>query len=261
MGILNVTPDSFSDGGLFTGEEAIAAQAGAIISEGADLIDLGGESTRPYSEPVPLQEELRRVLPAIACIRALSSDIPISIDTTKAEVARQALAAGADIINDVSALRFDPEMVKVAIACEAPVILMHMRKTPQDMQDAPAYDNVPEEIISFLEERIAWAIAQGLGREKIIIDPGIGFGKTMAHNLTILKYLRSFKTLGCPLLVGHSRKAFIGSLLNLEIKERDLPTAILSAYCATQGADILRVHDVRGTMQATRLYAAIHQAS
>ncbi|MFA7382261.1 MAG: dihydropteroate synthase [Desulfurivibrionaceae bacterium] len=260
MGILNVTPDSFSDGGRFTQAEAISAQVEAMLAVGTDLIDVGGESTRPYAEPVSENEELRRVLPAIACIRALHGSIPVSIDTTKAEVAHQALMAGADIINDVSALRFDPAMIEVAVTHEAPVILMHMRKTPKDMQDNPVYADIIQEIIDFLAERISWATEQGLDRKRIIIDPGLGFGKTVAHNLTILKNLRMFKSLGCPLLVGHSRKGFIGALLAIETQNRDLATALLSSYCATQGADILRVHDVEKTMQAVRLHEAILQA-
>ena len=261
MGILNIPPDSFSDGGRLTQEESLSAQIKIMLDSGTDLIDVGGESTRPYAEPVSEHEELRRVLPAITRIRALHGSIPISIDTTKAEVARQALNAGADIINDVSGLRFDPEMIRVAITHEAPVILMHMRKTPKDMQDEPVYDDVIQEITDFLAERISWAMEQGLDRQRIIIDPGLGFGKTVGHNLTILKNLRTFKNLNCPLLVGHSRKGFIGSLLALEAQDRDLATAMISAYCATQGADILRVHDVEKTMQAVRLHEAIIQAS
>ncbi|MDG4477108.1 dihydropteroate synthase [Thiovibrio frasassiensis] len=257
MGILNVTPDSFSDGGRYSQKEALSAQVRTMLDNGADLIDVGGESTRPYAEPVSEHEELQRVLPAIACIRALHRTIPISIDTTKAEVARQGLQEGADIINDVSGLRFDPAMVRIAIDYQAPVILMHMRKTPKDMQDEPVYDDVVQEIIDFLAERISWATAQGLDREQIIVDPGLGFGKTVIHNLTILKHLGKFKNLGCPLLVGHSRKGFIGKLLSLETQERDLATALLSSYCATQGADILRVHDVEKTVQAVRLHEAI----
>ena len=260
MGILNVTPDSFSDGGRFTQDQALAAQVKAMLDNGADLIDVGGESTRPYAEPVSEAEELRRVLPAIACIRALHRSIPVSIDTTKAEVARQALVAGADIINDVSGLRFDPAMIRIAVAHEAPVILMHMRKTPKDMQDEPVYDDVIQEITDFLAERISWATGQGLDRQRIIVDPGLGFGKTVLHNLTILKHLRVFKKLGCPLLVGHSRKGFIGTLLGLETRERDSATAMISSFCATQGADILRVHDVKKTAQAVRLHEAIRQA-
>lgn len=260
MGILNVTPDSFSDGGRFTQDETLSAQITTMLDSGADLIDVGGESTRPYAEPVSEHEELRRVLPAIACIRAMHRSIPVSIDTTKAEVARQALNAGADIINDVSALRFDPAMIRIAIAHDAPVILMHMRKTPKDMQDEPVYDDVIQEITDFLAERISWATEQGLDRQRIIVDPGLGFGKTVTHNLTILKHLRAFTNLGCPLLIGHSRKGFIGRLLALETRERDLATALISSYCATQGADILRVHDVKKTMQAVRLHEAILQA-
>ena len=260
MGILNVTTDSFSDGGRFTQGEAISAQVKAMLASGADLIDVGGESTRPYAEPVSEKEELRRVIPAIACIRELHGSIPVSIDTTKAEVARQALKAGADIINDVSALRFDPAMIRIAVTHEAPVILMHMRKTPKDMQDNPLYDDVIQEIMSFLTERISWATGHGRARERIIIAPGLGFGKTVAHNLTILKNLHMFKNLGCPLLVGHSRKGFIGTVLSLETQNRELATALLSSYCATQGADIIRVHDVEKTMQAVRLHEAILQA-
>ena len=260
MGILNVTPDSFSDGGCYTEEKALSIQIRAMLDSGADILDVGGESTKPYAEPVPEDEELRRVLPAIACIRAMHGSIPVSIDTTKAEVARQAIQAGADIINDVSGLRFDAEMIRVAIAHEAPVILMHMRKTPKDMQDEPVYDDVVQEITDFLAERISWATKQGLGRERIIVDPGLGFGKTVEHNLTILKNLRAFKNLGCPLLIGHSRKGFIGKILTLEAQDRDLPTALILSYCATQGVDILRVHDVEKTMQAVRLHEAIIQA-
>ena len=260
MGILNVTPDSFSDGGRFTEDENLSAQIRTMLDSGADLLDVGGESTRPYAEPVSEDEELRRVLPAIASIRAMHDSIPISIDTTKAEVAHQALNAGADIINDVSALRFDPEMIRIAVSHGAPVILMHMRKTPKDMQDEPVYDDVIREIGDFLNERISWATEQGLDRERIIVDPGLGFGKTVEHNLTILKNLRAFKNLGCPLLIGHSRKSFIGKILPLETQDRDLATALISSYCATQGADILRVHDVEKTVQAVRLHEAIIQA-
>lgn len=260
MGILNVTPDSFSDGGRFTHDDTLRAQIQTMLKDGADLIDVGGESTRPYAEPVSGDEELRRVIPAIACIRSMHRDIPISIDTTKAEVAQQALNAGADIINDVSALRFDADMIRIAVAHEAPVILMHMRKTPKDMQNEPVYDDVIREITDFLVERIHWATENGLDRKRIIVDPGIGFGKTVAHNLTILKHLRTFKDLGCPLLIGHSRKAFIGKLLELETQERDMATALISSYCATQGADIIRVHDVKKTVQAVRLHEAIIQA-
>ncbi|MGV1099504.1 dihydropteroate synthase [Thiovibrio sp. JS02] len=261
MGILNVTPDSFSDGGSFLAESNLAAQVRAMLTAGVDIIDVGGESSRPFAEPVSAPEELRRVLPAIACIRRLAPDIAVSIDTTKAEVAEAALTAGADIINDISALRFAPEMIRVALAHQAPVIIMHMLGTPKDMQVAPAYQDVVAEVKEFLAERIAWAEAAGLSRARIIIDPGIGFGKTIDHNLTLLKHLPKLKSLGCPLLVGHSRKAFIGKILDLPVQERDVASAAIAAYCAGLGASIIRVHDVAKTVQAVRMIEAIRQAS
>lgn len=261
MGILNVTPDSFSDGGRFAGHEAVGAQVKRMLASRVDIIDVGGESTRPFSEPVPAEEELSRVLPAIACIRELAPDMPISIDTCKAVVAEQALVAGADIINDVSALRSDPAMVAVATAHRAPLIIMHMRGTPKDMQVEPVYGDVVQEIGDFLAERIAWAEHHGVARERIIVDPGLGFGKTVEHNLTILKHLAEFKKLGCPVLIGHSRKAFIGKILDLEVEDRDCATAAVSAYCAMQGADIIRVHAVGKTIQAVRITEAIRAAS
>ncbi|MFZ5774354.1 MAG: dihydropteroate synthase [Thermodesulfobacteriota bacterium] len=260
MGILNVTPDSFSDGGRFVGQEAVETQVKAMLASGVDIIDVGGESTRPFSEPVPPEEELTRVLPAIASIRRLAPGTAISIDTTKAAVAEASLAAGADIINDVSALRYDPAMVEVAMARQAPVVIMHMQGTPRDMQVEPAYSDVVREIIDFLAERIAWAEAQGLGRDRILVDPGLGFGKTVTHNLCILKHLAELKQLGCPLLIGHSRKAFIGKILDLPVENRDCATASIAAYCAMQGADIIRVHDVEQSRQAIRMAEAIMAA-
>ena len=259
MGILNVTPDSFSDGGRFVAEEAIATQAAQMVADGADFIDVGGESSRPGSDPVPPSEELRRVLPAIAAIRS-RYDISISVDTTKAEVARQAIAAGADIINDISGLRDDPEMVAVVRESGVRIVLMHMQGTPRTMQASPHYDDVVREIVFFLRERTAWAVAEGIVREKIIVDPGIGFGKTVAHNLSLLKHLGELRKLEVPVLVGHSRKAFIGKVLGLEVNDRDLATAVLSAYCASHGAAIVRVHDVGKTAQALRLMAALNAA-
>lgn len=260
MGILNMTPDSFSDGGQCLKEGTLTKRIEAMLGAHVDIIDVGGESTRPFAAPVEVALELARVIPAIESIRRLSPYLPISIDTTKAEVARAALSAGADIINDVSGLRGDPGMVQVAIAAKAPVILMHMQGTPADMQIAPRYSDVVTEIKSFLQERIDWAEEQGLPRQRILIDPGLGFGKTEEHNLTILKRLSEFHTLGCPVLVGHSRKAFLGRILDLPVQERDMATAVVSAYCAWQGAHILRVHDVAKTMQAVRLIGAIMQA-
>ena len=259
MGILNVTPDSFSDGGQFDSEASACSQAEALIVSGADILDIGGESTRPFAEPVSEEEELSRVVPAIRAIRR-SSSIPISIDTTKAEVARQALEAGANIINDISALRKDSDMLGLVQETSVPVIIMHMQGTPGDMQVKPHYDNVVAEIIDFFQERLAWLTEQGVDPGRITIDPGIGFGKTLSHNLSILKHLAEFKSLGCPLLLGHSRKRFIADITGLEPEERDLPTAVVSALAAGSGVDIIRVHNAAATRQALQLAAAIQQA-
>lgn len=259
MGILNVTPDSFSDGGQFVSEASACAQAEALIASGADILDIGGESTRPFAEPVSEEEELRRVIPAIRSIRRTHS-IPISIDTTKAEVARQALKAGADIINDISALRNDSDMLGLVQKTSVPVIIMHMQGTPGEMQVNPQYRDVVAEIIDFFQERLAWLESEGVARKRIILDPGIGFGKTPAHNLSILKHLAEFKSLGCSLLLGHSRKRFIGDITGLSVADRDLPTAVVSALAATSGVDIIRVHNVAATRQALQLAAAIGEA-
>lgn len=256
MGILNVTPDSFSDGGRFFSEKAILEQTAVMVAAGADIIDIGGESSRPFAKPVPVEEEMGRVVGAVKSIRKYHS-IPISIDTTKAAVAQKALEAGADIINDISALRFDPEMISLVRRTEAPVVIMHMKGTPADMQVAPFYEDVVVEISTFIEERLRWAEERGVERDRFIVDPGIGFGKTVTHNLTILNRLGEFKKIGCPLLVGHSRKAFIGSILGREVDDRDVATAAISALCALSGASILRVHDVDKTVQAVRMVEAI----
>lgn len=259
MGILNVTPDSFSDGGNFHDLNAALMQAEALIAAGADIIDLGGESTRPYAEPVSLEDELARTIPVIRAIRSKHS-IPISIDTTKAEVARQALEAGADIINDISALLKDPAMIDVARDSDVPVIIMHMQGSPSDMQDRPAYDNVIDEIVAFFTERIEWMTSQGVARNRIILDPGIGFGKTIDHNLSIIKHLDQFKSLNLPVLLGHSRKNFLGILTGLEAERRDLPTAVISALSVDRQADIIRVHDVASTRQALQVAEALMHA-
>ncbi len=256
MGILNVTPDSFSDGGRWTDAAALDARIDQLLAEGAAIIDVGGESTRPFADPVSAEEELARVIPAIRAIRR-RSDIPISIDTSKAAVARQALAAGATMINDVSALRQDPEMVDVVRSFAGPVILMHMQGRPDTMQVAPRYADVVSEINRFFAERIAWLERLGVSRSRVVVDPGIGFGKTLEHNLAILRAVAAFKQHGCPVLIGHSRKSFIGQLLDLPTGERDCPTAVVSALCAGRGADILRVHDVRGPVHAIRLAQAL----
>ncbi len=259
MGILNVTPDSFSDGGLFFNNSSFAVQVDTMVDEGADIIDVGGESTRPFADPVSVQEELDRVLPAIRLIRQRYS-IPISIDTTKAEVARRALEEGADIINDISALRFDRDMAAVAAESKAPVIMMHMQGTPSDMQVDPHYDDVVGDIREFFSERLAWAEENGVPAGRIVIDPGIGFGKTVEHNLSILRRLDEFSGLGCPVLVGHSRKSFIGKILGTEVGERDTATAAISALCVLKGVSVLRVHDVAKSIEAVRLAEAIKNA-
>jgi dihydropteroate synthase len=260
MGIINTTPDSFSDGGRWLSEETMVAKVGEMIEAGADIIDIGGESTRPFAEPVTLAEELHRVIPAIRAIRR-HFRVPISVDTTKAMVARAALEEGADLINDVSSFRFDPQMITLARESGVPVIIMHMKGTPRNMQVLPAYRDIMAEITSFLRERIDWAEANGVSRERLIVDPGVGFGKTVTHNLTILKHLSELLILGCPILVGHSRKAFLGKTLDIEAADkRDEASAVLSAFCAANGAAILRVHDVGRTAQAVRLQEAIAAA-
>lgn len=254
MGILNVTPDSFSDGGSHDTVDAALAHALAMIADGADIIDVGGESTRPGAAEIPVDEELRRVLPVITEIRR-SSDIPISIDTRHAEVARAAIGEGADIINDVSALRHDPLMAATAAATGVPVVLMHMQGTPATMQRQPHYENVTEEVKLFFEERLAFCRAEGITR--VVVDPGIGFGKGLEHNLQLLRELRALAPLGCPVLVGTSRKSFIGVLTGTEVGDR-LPGSIASGLLAwQQGAGVLRVHDVRAMRDALRVAEAI----
>jgi dihydropteroate synthase len=210
MGVVNVTPDSFSDGGLFAGLEAAVAQGRALVEAGADLLDIGGESTRPGSDPVPLAMELDRVIPVIRALRASGVTVPISIDTRKAAVARAAFDAGADLFNDVSALGYDPESAAAAAEAGVPVCLMHVLGDPKTMQDAPHYDDVLLDIADFLEARVAAAEAAGIPRGRILVDPGIGFGKTVEHNLTLVRGLSLFHDLGCAILFGASRKRFIG---------------------------------------------------
>jgi dihydropteroate synthase len=256
MGVVNVTPDSFSDGGKFYEIDRAVERARELINAGADIIDIGGESTRPFSDPIPLEEELKRTIPVIEAIRNFS-DIPISIDTTKAEVARRALAAGADMVNDVSALRFDPEMVKVVAEHGVPVVLMHMLGTPKTMQQNPHYDCLFGEILAFLQERIQFAVKGGVSREQIIIDPGIGFGKTVTHNLRLIRDLDVFNILERPILLGLSRKRFIGAILNRPVEERELGTAVANTIGIMAGAHIVRVHDVAFQIEAIRMADAI----
>ena len=256
MGIFNVTPDSFSDGGQWTNEKALEERIEQLISEGADIIDVGGESTRPFAEPVSAEEELQRVLPAIKAIRR-RSNIPISIDTTKAVVAREAIAVGATIINDISALRQDAGMLTVVQSFAGQVVIMHMQGSPGDMQHNPRYSDVVAEINAFFTERLTWLEANGVERSRIIVDPGIGFGKTLEHNLAILRNIPAFKHHGCPVLIGHSRKSFLGELLGLPVAERDWPTAMISAFAESAGANIVRVHQVSTTRLARQLMEAL----
>ncbi len=256
MGILNITPDSFSDGGRFADYERALAQAFELISAGADILDVGGESTRPGSDPVPLPVELERVIPVIRAVRE-SSDIPISIDTNKSEVALQSLAAGADIINDVTSLRFDPAMVRVAAESGAPVIMMHMLGAPRTMQVNPVYESVISEIIAFLEQRVKFAVQNGIERSQIIVDPGIGFGKTVTHNLNIIRDLDRFSCMDRPIMLGASRKRFIGKILGRPEGEREFGTAVVNAFGIAAGAHILRVHDVAFHREAVGMAEAV----
>ncbi|MGD9505237.1 MAG: dihydropteroate synthase [Syntrophobacteraceae bacterium] len=259
MGVLNVTPDSFSDGGKFADAESALRQAQHLIASGADMLDIGGESTRPFSDPAPLDVELERVIPLIQKIREVS-DIPISVDTTKAEVARMSIQAGADIINDISSLRFDPEMVDVVAETNAPLILMHMQGIPGNMQQNPRYSSLFSEIIAFLEERIQFAMSRGVERSQILVDPGVGFGKTVSHNLQIIRNLEVFHCLDCPLLLGVSRKRFIGAVLDRPVEEREVGTAIVNAFGIAAGAHIVRVHDVAFHKQAALMADALREA-
>jgi len=260
MGVLNVTPDSFSDGGCYQDPQAAIAHGIAMVSHGADCIDVGGESSRPGSLPVPVDEELSRVCPVI---KGLAKEIcvPISIDTYKPEVAAAALDMGASIINDITGLA-NPEMRRLAVERRCPVIIMHMKGTPQTMQESPVYDDVISEIMGFLRQRISDVVEAGLPKEYTIVDPGIGFGKTTDHNLQILRNLGDFKSLGAPILIGTSRKGFIGKLLgNQPVSERVFGTAATVALAVANGANIVRVHDVRPMVHVTRLSDAITHAT
>jgi dihydropteroate synthase len=257
MGIVNITPDSFSDGGKFINHEIALTHVHKMVEEGADVIDVGGESTRPGAQPVPLEEELKRVIPLIEKL-ASQTEVPISIDTTKAGVAKEALDAGAVMINDVSALRFDPGMAILAAARGVPVVLMHMRGFPRTMQQQVKYDSLMPEIYSFLKERIAYAESEGIDSAKIVIDPGIGFGKSVPEgNLKIIKHLSVLKDLGKPILVGPSRKAFIGSVLDLGVEEREEGTAAAVALAVRNGAHMVRVHEVKKIKRVIKMVDAI----
>ncbi len=257
MGILNVTPDSFSDGGRFNQLTPARQHALQILEEGADIIDIGGESTRPNAAPVAEQEELDRVIPVIEAIRQ-HSEVMISIDTSKAVVMREAVTAGANIINDVMALRAEGAL-SVAAELKVPVCLMHMQGEPHTMQSAPIYSDVVHEVKTFLEARVDACLAAGMSRDKLWLDPGFGFGKTVTHNLHLLRHLTEFKRLGFPLLVGLSRKSMIGALLNNAPVTERLPASLALALIATQsGANIVRVHDVKATVDALAMWQAVN---
>ncbi len=261
MGILNVTPDSFSDGGRFLPPAAALTQVRAMLAQGADIIDVGGESTRPGADPVDADEEMRRVLPVIEILAAETNAV-ISVDTSKAAVAREAVRHGACIINDVSALTADPEMPDVARTSGAGVVLMHMQGTPRAMQLNPCYGNVVEDIFRWLTARIAAVTAAGIAAEAIAIDPGIGFGKTLAHNLALIAHLGRFGATGRPMLAGLSRKRFIGTLTGVTDPAHRLPGSLAALACAVlNGAQILRVHDVAESLQAARVAAAIRHSA
>jgi dihydropteroate synthase len=256
MGIVNVTPDSFSDGGLnFAGDDGVT-HALELVRQGADILDVGGESSRPDAAVVPLDEELRRVVPTIRAIRE-RSETPISIDTTKAEVARQALQAGASIINDISALSADPRMAEVAAETKAGVVLMHMQGTPQTMQIAPQYGDVVAEVHDFLARRIEVAESFGIPRSRIAIDPGIGFGKTFEHNLELMRNLPRFLGLGCVVLVGVSRKGFLKRLTGKSMAERMMSSVVCSLAACHAGVRVARVHEVGPMVDAIKVWTAI----
>jgi dihydropteroate synthase len=260
MGILNVTPDSFSDGGLFFRRDQAIAQGEALAAQGADLLDIGGESTRPFSDSISVEEEIERIVPVIkALVKRIA--IPISVDTYKAQVAKAALDAGAALVNDISALRFDPELARVIAEYQVPVILMHIKGTPRDMQLQPTYDFLLDEIHQFFVERLAFAQDQGISREKILIDPGIGFGKTMSHNLTLIKRLDYFQSLDRPIVLGTSRKSFIGRITHQEPLNRDWGTAATLAIGVAKGAHMVRVHNAEAAKQVLAVVDALAEAA
>lgn len=257
MGILNVTPDSFSDGGLYMDPDLAGRRAVEMVEEGADIIDVGGESTRPGADPVPVEEEMRRVIPVISRLVKEIPDVPISVDTYKAEVARAAIEEGASIVNDISAMRMDPGMVDVISESSVGVILMHMKGTPKDMQLNPRYDHPISEIYEFLQERAEFAESRGIDRSRIVVDPGIGFGKDLDHNLEIIRRIREFRSLGFPVLIGPSRKSFIGKVLGLPVDERVEGTGAVVSIAIAYGADIVRVHDVKEMARVARMTDSI----
>lgn len=256
VGILNVTPDSFSDGGRYLNADEAIAHGVRLAEEGADLIDIGGESTRPGARPVSAEEELERVLPVIRGLRRAVA-IPLSIDTYKSRVARAALDEGADVVNDISALRFDPAMASLVATENVPVVLMHMQGTPRTMQERPFYRDVVAEVRDFLSERFRFALAEGVKPEQIVVDPGIGFGKDLEHNLALLRDLSALAALGRPILVGPSRKTFVGKILGIGPEDR-LEGSLAAAVAAVlAGANMIRMHDVREARRAIAIADAL----
>ncbi len=256
MGIVNVTPDSFSDGGQYVDPDRAVTHGLELVAAGADLLDVGGESTRPGSVRVSAHDELQRVLPVVERLAA-TAGVPISIDTMKATVAEQALKAGATIVNDVSGLSFDERMAGVCAGSECGIILMHMQGTPETMQQAPHYEHVVDEIVDFFAARLSDLSARGIDPERVVVDPGIGFGKTASHNLEILSHVQQLHGLGRPVLIGHSRKRFLGRLLGRAIEERAAGTVGVAIALAEQGVEILRVHDVAAVKDALTAWQAI----
>jgi dihydropteroate synthase len=255
MGIVNVTPDSFSDGGKFYTPSQAVEHALRLEDAGADILDVGGESTRPYSEVVAIEEELRRIVPVIESLVG-RVQIPISIDTSKSQVAKAALDLGAEIINDVTGLEGDPEMARIAAMSDAGVCAMHMQGTPQTMQDDPAYKNVVDDILEYLRQRDQQLIAAGIAPERICLDPGIGFGKTHQHNIQLLRNAASFLPLGRPILIGHSRKGFVGKLIGDSTSDRTAGNVGISLALALKRIQVLRIHDVQATRQALSCFYA-----
>lgn len=255
MGIVNVTPDSFSDGGRFFSHQRAIEHGLRLAADGADLLDVGGESTRPYSEPVSADEELQRILPVVEAL-ARQAGVPVSIDTSKAAVADAALQAGAQIVNDVTGLLGDSQMLETVLRRQAAVCVMHMQGTPQTMQDDPRYDDVADVVLTWLRGRRDALTAGGIAAARIALDPGIGFGKTHQHNLTLMATAGRLHDLGCPVLVGHSRKGFIGKVLGDKEADRTLGTVGAALALAAQGVQIIRVHDVRSVREALALFAA-----
>ena len=256
MGVVNITPDSFFDGGKYFNKKHAIKHAIEMVENGADIIDIGGESSRPGAEPVSEEEELARVLPVIEAIASKIS-VPISIDTYKADVAERALDAGAVMVNDISALRFDPGMPEVIKKYDAYIVLMHMLGEPRTMQKNPVYENVVDDIMTFLRTRIEYALKHGISKDRIIVDPGIGFGKTLEHNLKILRNGECFNELGYPVLIGASRKSMIGMITGAPVEERIWGTAAITSHCVIKGIAIHRVHDVKEMRQVCDVAATI----